>query len=74
MEFKVVLRDLNEVREFVKAAEACEGPVDVKSGTFYIDAKSFLGIVGLGLKKELKVICHNQDSNFPELVGKFLVA
>ena len=64
MEFKVVLNSPEEVKEFVKAASQCDAEIDLKSGSIYLDAKSLLGVLSMGIKKELKVMCVKDDEKF----------
>lgn len=74
MEFKVFLKNTKEVEEFVKAASKCAGDIDMKSGSIYLDAKSLLGVMSMGMKREMQVICNNQDKQFFKSVRKFAIA
>ena len=49
------LSDLKDVKDFVRAAEDCDFEIDVKYNRTMIDAKSLLGMIGLGVQKDLKV-------------------
>lgn len=74
MELKIMLNNPEEVKEFVKAASNCPTDIDLKSGSIYLDAKSFLGVLTMGIKKELNVICTKYDETFIRSVQKFAVA
>lgn len=74
MELKIILNDPEDVKEFVKAASKCPADIDLKSGSIYLDAKSFLGVLTMGIKKELSVICAKHDETFIRSVQKFAVA
>ena len=74
MEFKIMLKNPEEVKEFVKAASNCPADIDLKSGSIYLDAKSFLGVLSMGIKRELNVICVKDDEAFYRSVQKFAVA
>ena len=74
MGFKVVLNSPEEVKEFVKAASQCDAEIDLKSGSIYLDAKSLLGVLSMGIKKELKVMCVKDDEKFFRSVQKFAIA
>ena len=74
MEFKVVLNSPEEVKEFVKAASQCDAEIDLKSGSIYLDAKSLLGGLSMGIKKEVKVMCVEGDEKFFRSVQKFAIA
>ena len=63
-----------DVEEFVNIASAYEFDIDLVSGTAYIDAKSFLGVLTLGLKRELEVCSVADDLNFRKRIQKFAVA
>ena len=65
MEFKVVLNSPEEVKEFVKAASQCDAEIDLKS---------LLGVLSMGIKKELKVMCVKDDEKFFRSVQKFAIA
>lgn len=74
MEFKVLLKNTKDVEEFVEAASRCTGDIDMKSGSIYLDAKSLLGVMSMGMKREMQVICNHQDKQFLKTVRKFAVA
>jgi phosphotransferase system HPr-like phosphotransfer protein len=71
---KVILNNVSEVEEFVNAATACPSEIDLKSGVIYLDAKSLLGVMSLGMKRELQVICAEHDERFLNRVRKFAIA
>lgn len=73
MELKIMLNDPEEVKEFVKAASKCPADIDLKSGSIYLDAKSFLGVLAMGIQRELNVICAKYDETFLRSVQKFAV-
>lgn len=74
MEFKVLLKNAKEVEEFVNAASNCTSDIDLRSGSIYLDAKSLLGVMSMGMKREMRVICNNQDKQFMNTVRKFAIA
>ena len=74
MEFKVLLKNTKDVEEFVKAASQCAGDLNMKSGSIYLDAKSLLGVMSMGMKREMQVICNNSDKQFFKSVRKFAIA
>lgn len=74
MEFKVFLKDTKDVQEFVNAASQHEGDIDMKSGSVYLDAKSLLGVLSMGMKREMNVICSGSDPQFYKDVCKFAIA
>ena len=48
--------------------------IDVKCDRTLIDAKSLLGMIGLGVKKNLQVCYGGKNENFENVVAKFAVA
>ena len=74
MEFKVLLKSTEDVKEFVKAASDCESNIDLTSGAIYLDAKSLLGVMSMVMKREMRVICGAQEPKFFQSVRKFAVA
>ena len=74
MELKVMLKDEKEVQEFVQAASVCPEAIDLKRGAIYIDAKSLLGVMSMGMKREMRVLCSKYDPTFVQAVRKFAVA
>ena len=73
--FKIRLENPAEAEEFVKAASQCGGDVDLHSGVVYIDGKSLLGVLAMGIKREMNVTLNNpEDSMLKKAVQKFVVA
>lgn len=74
IERKIRLTDTEEVKDFVKAAGKCDFDIDVFYNRAVIDAKSLLGMLYLGICKELIIRYSEQDSNFENIVEKYAVA
>ena len=55
IERKIKLSDTEEVKEFVNAAGKCDFEIDVFYNRAVIDAKSLLGMLYLGVCKELTI-------------------
>lgn len=72
--FKIKLNNANDVEEFVKIASRFDFDIDLVSGTVYLDAKSLLGVLSMGLKRELNVVTMADDKNFASAIKKFSVA
>ncbi|MCM1106325.1 MAG: HPr family phosphocarrier protein [Blautia sp.] len=68
------LTNLRELEAFVKAADDCDFDIDVKYNRVIIDAKSLLGMIGLGLRKDIEVCYGGNNEKFENLVDKFAVA
>ena len=74
IERKIRLTDTEEVKDFVRAAGKCDFDIDISYGRILIDAKSFLGVLGLGFSRELTVTCGGRDENFENVLRKYAVA
>ncbi len=75
MKFKIRLENTKDAEEFVKAASQCGGDVDLHSGVVYIDGKSLLGVMAMGLKREMNVSVNEADNSIlKKAVQKFVVA
>ena len=75
MKFKIRLENTKDAEEFVKAASQCGGDVDLHSGVVYIDGKSLLGVMAMGIKREMDVhVAENTYASFKSAVEKFVVA
>lgn len=74
VERKIKLSNEKELQEFVKAAEKCDFDIDVFYSRAVIDAKSILGMLYLGLCKELTIRYGGTDERFEKLVHKYAVA
>lgn len=75
-EFYVSLSSIEDVRQFVNAANRCTCEVDVLSGRYVVDAKSIMGLFSLDLSKPVKVEVHGADADraaFEESVAAFEV-
>ncbi|MCR5545250.1 MAG: HPr family phosphocarrier protein [Lachnospiraceae bacterium] len=72
--FKIKLMSPNDVEEFVKIASNFDFDIDLVSGTVYLDAKSLLGVLSMGIKRELNVVTMADDPEFASKIEKFSVA
>lgn len=73
-QMKIKLNATEDVIEFVKVAEKCDFDIDVKLDSAVVDAKSILGVISLGLAKNLTVQCHGENAEFTNAIRKFAVA
>ena len=68
------LSDMNEVRDFVRAAGESDFDIDVRYNQTVIDVKSLMGMIGLGIQKNLEVCYGGLNEKFENIVQKFAVA
>ena len=66
--------DTDDVKKFVKAASECEFDIDVVYNRIVIDAKSILGVLALGLAKNLTVGYGGNNDKFENVVDELAVA
>ena len=63
-EKQIRLRSREEVQDFVRAASNCNFDIDISYDRVIIDAKSFLGVLGLGVSRVLTVTYCGKDMEF----------
>ncbi len=65
----VLLRSIENIKEFVQIVERCPYDVDLVSGRYVIDAKSIMGIFSLDITKPLtaNIHCESCDDLLKEL-------
>lgn len=73
-EKRVWFQNSEDVEKFVNAAEKCSFDIDILYDHIYIDAKSLLGVLGLGLRKELTVKYFGKDDRFESALEHYAVA
>ena len=61
--FNIMLKSINDVKDFVNMANKYEFDIDLTSGRYVVDAKSIMGIFSLDLSKSIKVDVQSDDSN-----------
>ena len=73
-ETKIVLRDIQSVREFVGLVVMLEYEVDLVQGRYIVDAKSIMGIFALDILSPITLVAHTNDaSDFFAKIAKFIV-
>lgn len=68
------MSDTEEVKEFVRAAGKCDFEIDVFYNRAVIDAKSLLGMLYLGICKELTVKYGGENRGFEDAIEKYAIA
>jgi phosphotransferase system HPr-like phosphotransfer protein len=74
IEKKITLKATEEVQEFVKAASDCDFDINLHYERAIVDAKSFLGVLSLGLSKILTVSYGGNNGRFEQILNKYQVA
>lgn len=70
----IKLADAEEVQDFVRAAGSCDFDIDVSYQRIVIDAKSILGVMGLGMERELTVKYGGENMDFENVLSKYSIA
>jgi phosphotransferase system HPr-like phosphotransfer protein len=72
--FNIVLKSINDVKEFVNTVNKYDFDVDLTSGRYVVDAKSIMGIFSLDLSKPIKVEVHDDNcATFLDEIKSFIV-
>ncbi len=72
-ETKIVLRDIQSIREFVSIVIMLDYEVDLVQGRYIIDAKSIMGIFALDTLSPITLVAHTEDASvFFEKIAKFI--
>lgn len=73
-ERKIRLTAVDDVREFVKAADKCDFDIDLSCNHVTVDAKSIMGVMSMDLTQVLTVRYDAADPNFEKVLDKFACA
>ena len=71
---RIQLQATDDVQEFVKAAAGCDFDISLQCERAIVDAKSFLGVLSLGICRILTVTYQGADRRFEEIIKKYSVA
>ena len=72
--YKIHLKSINDVKEFVRIVNDFPYDVDLASGRYIVDAKSIMGIFSLDLTRPIDVEIHcEQCSDLVERLKPFNV-
>lgn len=73
-EKRIRLTNTEEVKDFVREAGKCDFDIDISYNRVIIDAKSFLGVLSMDLRRELTVIYGGNDMQFENVLKKYATA
>ncbi len=72
-ETKIVLKDIQSVRDFVQQVILLDYEVDLIQGRYIVDAKSIMGIFALDILSPIVVKAHTDDaSEFFAKIAKYI--
>jgi phosphotransferase system HPr-like phosphotransfer protein len=70
----VVLRAIDDVKDFVNTITRFEFDIDLVSGRYAVDAKSIMGIFSLDLSKPIELQAYTDDAEeLLAAIDKFIV-
>ena len=72
--YKKIRLTPDKVQHFVYVAGKCDFEIDICYNRYVVDAKSFLGVVGLDLSKPLTVTYEGYNREFEELLQEHSIA
>ena len=69
----IKINDIEAAKKLVSAAVRCPFDIDIVSkGKIFIDAKSILGVLSLGIEEPLAPKYEGYDENFESIVSSML--
>ena len=69
----IKINDIEAAKKLVSAADRCPFDIDIVSkGKIFIDAKSILGVLSLGIEEPLELKYEGYDENFESIVSSML--
>lgn len=72
--FNIVLKSINDVKDFVNYVNKYDFDVDLTSGRYVVDGKSIMGIFSLDLSSPIKVDIYSDDCDkFCDEIKKFVI-
>lgn len=72
--YNILLKSINDVKDFVNIVNKYDFDVDLTSGRYIVDAKSIMGIFSLDLSKPIKMEVHAENPEpFINEIRSFIV-
>ena len=71
---RIFLATIEDAKEFVAAASKCDFDIDISNERVVMDAKSLLGVMGMGIEKQLTVKYGGENLSFENVLSKYEVA
>ena len=59
--FKITFKSMEEILKFVNTVEKYDCAMDMRRGRFTVDAKSLLGVMNLGLNREIELKIYEEN-------------
>lgn len=69
----VIINGVNDVCDFIKAANLVDGDVILYKGRYIVDGKSIMGVLSLDMTSEVNVEYPEDATLFEQAISKFIV-
>lgn len=63
---KIKLSNMEQIEKLVNICESFNEDIDLSSGHIIVDAKSFMGVTGMGTEKELTITINSNDNTIKD--------
>ncbi len=73
IKFTVLLKSINDVKDFVRIVNEFPYDVDLAAGRYIVDAKSIMGIFSLDLTQPIDVEIHGEGGDLREKLKVFII-
>ena len=70
----IMLQEAQNIKSFVSIINKYPYDIDLRSGRYVVDAKSFLGVYGLDFRMPLTVVYDGYNANLEEFLKKYAIA
>ena len=74
MKVPILLNSEQDVAEFIKVTSRYPHDLDVKAGSYEVDAKSLLGVLGIALQRQAELKIHADSLEGLEKISKYMIA
>lgn len=74
MKFTLKLLSPNDVNEFVNITSQYDYDIDLANGTYYVDAKSLLGVMAACTRRQMELTTAIEDVSLRSRLQKFVAA
>ncbi|WP_125143403.1 HPr family phosphocarrier protein [Clostridium transplantifaecale] len=73
MRYKIILTTVQDVCEFVKKMSRYPFDIDLYYGHIVLDAKSIMGVLAVGLNKQMELCVHaDRTTVFEHEIGQYM--
>ena len=70
---KILLDNVNKVKDFVDICSKSSKTIDAKSDRYTVDGKSIMGMFSLDLSQPIDICISGEDTDFTRNISKYIV-